>query len=206
MPGLSAITLLAILTVTPEVRPASLRGASGALDRQVATARAHGLSRLKDRAAVRKAVGGGSLVEVKGTRDLAVAGKVAHPYGQPALKLLLERLASGYRRACRERLVVTSLVRPTDQHEAGQSTRSVHPTGLAADLRWSKRRRCRVWLESTLLYLEARGLAEASREYTPRHYHVAVVPRAYEAHVKRLEKRRRRRAEQRQRRRARPRR
>jgi LysM repeat protein len=59
----------------------------------------------------------------------------------------------------------------------------VHPTGLAIDLRVSSRTKCRTWLEGTLLSLERRGLAEATRERRPPHYHVVVFPTAYETFV-----------------------
>ena len=188
------LAVLALLAVTPEVRDGSLRGSPRSLDRQSAAAVTHGSSWLKDAEEVKRAVADGRLVKVKTTRDLAL-GKVRHPYARPALKLLLDRLAGQYRRACGRRLVVTSLVRPQDQRVKGTSPRTVHPTGMAADLRYSPRRRCRAWLEETLLYLERRALVEATREYTPPHYHLAVLPTAYEAHVKRLEARRKREAE-----------
>lgn len=203
MSGLAAVAALAVVAATPAVRDATLVGSPRSLDRQNATAEAEDTSRLTDGAEVRRFVRKGLLVEVKSTRDLEVSGGVTYPFARPALKLLLDRLAAQYRRACKERLVVTSLVRPKDQQEAGQSPRSVHSTGLAADLRASRKRRCRVALESTLLYLEARALAEATREYTPPHYHVAVAPTEYEAHVRRRDAEERKRKGNRRRRRGR---
>jgi LysM repeat protein len=38
-------------------------------------------------------------------------------------------------------------------------------------------------MESTLLYLEAAGVLEATRERRPSHYHVAVFPEPYAAYV-----------------------
>ena len=61
----------------------------------------------------------------------------------------------------------------------GLCDRGLIRPGMAADLRYSPRRRCRAWLEETLLYLERRALVEATREYTPPHYHLAVLPTAY---------------------------
>ena len=42
---------------------------------------------------------------------------------------------------------------------------------------------CRHWLESTLLYLEAAGVLEATRERRPSHYHVALFPERYARYV-----------------------
>jgi len=59
----------------------------------------------------------------------------------------------------------------------------VHPTGMAVDLRKSRRAACRAWLERTLLGLERRDLVEATRERWPAHYHVAVFPEPYHRYV-----------------------
>ena len=56
---------------------------------------------------------------------------------------------------------------------------SVHPTGMAADLRRSDSSGCRQWLETVLLDLEGKGVIEATREQYPPHYHVAVFPNPY---------------------------
>jgi len=45
---------------------------------------------------------------------------------------------------------------------------------------------CRDWLEDTLLYLEERKVLEATRESSPAHYHIALFPQPYVAHVSRL--------------------
>jgi len=79
--------------------------------------------------------------------------------------------------------VVTSLTRPTTAQPVNASDRSVHPTGMALDLRTPRTRSCRVWLEGVLLALERAGVAEATLERFPVHYHVAVYPRQYSAYV-----------------------
>ena len=56
---------------------------------------------------------------------------------------------------------------------------------MAIDLR-RPAGRCRGWLESVLLSLEARGVLEATRERRPPHYHVAVYPKPYAAYVRQL--------------------
>jgi nucleoid-associated protein YgaU len=57
---------------------------------------------------------------------------------------------------------------------------------MAMDLRRPYPGPCRDWLEETLLYLERQGVLEATRESNPAHYHVALFPQPYVAHVSRL--------------------
>ncbi len=101
----------------------------------------------------------------------------------------MERLAAQYRAACGEQLVVTSLTRPMTRQPRNASERSVHPTGMAVDLRYSHSRACRSWLEGVLLDLEGAGVLEATREHYPAHYHVAVFPRHYSAYVANIQER-----------------
>ena len=50
----------------------------------------------------------------------------------------------------------------------------------------SEWRACRDWLEETLLSLERRGVLDATREYRPPHYHIALYPSQYDAYVTRI--------------------
>ncbi len=162
----------------------SLRGSRASLDRQVAEARRHDFTHLTGAAQVRRFVDAGLLVHVAGNRDYTLVD-VSFPFARPEVRLFIERLASQYREACGERLVVTSLTRPLSHQPRNASDRSVHPTGMAIDLRLPAGR-CRRWLEGVLLSLEARGVLEATRERRPPHYHVAVYPKPYAAYVREL--------------------
>jgi hypothetical protein len=99
---------------------------------------------------------------------------------------LVEVLARAYHGECGEPLVVTSLTRPATRQPDNASPLSVHPAGMAVDLRVSSRRACVRWLEAELLALESRGLLDATREYRPPHFHVAVFPEPFEAHLAQL--------------------
>jgi nucleoid-associated protein YgaU len=57
---------------------------------------------------------------------------------------------------------------------------------MAVDLRISKKRSCRNWLERTLLSLEKQGLLDTTRERYPPHYHIALFPEPYTQYVARL--------------------
>jgi LysM repeat protein len=163
----------------------SLQGSPESLDRQNRQAEAHGFSVLRSGEQVRAAVSAGELVPIRPTRDFDLHD-VSFPYARPEVRLFLERLSAQYRSACGEKLVVTSLTRPLSHQPRNASDRSVHPTGMAVDLRRSSRAACRNWLERTLLALEREGLLEAIRERNPPHYHVAVYPRPYAQYVARI--------------------
>jgi hypothetical protein len=119
----------------------------------------------------------GELVRVEPNDDFHIIA--AHPYALPETALFIERLGGEYRAACGEPLVVTSLARPSTRQPANASPLSVHPAGMAVDLRVAPWRECVSWLSDRLLELEAEGLIDATREYRPPHFHVAVFPEAY---------------------------
>jgi LysM repeat protein len=153
--------------------------------KQNRVAQQHDYSFLQTSAGVRKFVAAGLLVKLPGNRDYMLAS-VSHPYARPAVKLFVERLAAQYRASCGEKLIVTSLTRPAREQPRNASDLSVHPAGMAVDLRISKKRSCRQWLEKTLLALEKQGLLDAGRERRPPHYHVALFPEPYTRHVARV--------------------
>ena len=161
---------------------ASLRGSTASLDQQNDQAERHDFTYLRESGQLRRFVESGLLVPVRNSRTYRLKD-VSFPYARPEVKLFIERLATQYRRACGEQLVVTSLTRPITHQPRNASPRSVHPTGMALDLRRPTNRGCRRWLESTLLYLEEQEVIEATRERGPPHYHIAVFPQDYVAYV-----------------------
>lgn len=171
--------------VAPIAEAASLRGSKTSLRKQNRVARDHNFSYLKNSAQVRKFVDNGYLVQVRSNSNFELAG-VSFPYTRPQVDLFLNRLGSQYRSQCGERLVVTSLTRPKSRQPRNASPLSVHPTGMALDLRMPRNRRCRAWLEKTLLSLEKAGVLEATRERRPPHYHVALYPAQYVDYVTRI--------------------
>jgi hypothetical protein len=163
----------------------SLNGSRLAMQRQHAVARKMDYTFLRNAAQVRKFVASGLLVPVPGNGDYELDG-VSFPYARPALKTFVVRLAQQYRSACGEKLVVTSLTRPLSDQPRNASDLSVHPAGMAVDLRISRRASCQRWLASTLIDLEKRGVLDATREQRPPHFHVAVFPEKYLAYVRKL--------------------
>lgn len=182
---LAAVSFLTLaLAAAPILSAQSLKGSRASLLRQNEEAREHDFTYLRTSSGVREFVDRGLLVRLTGSADYALAsGSVSFPYARPEVKVFVERLGEQYHDACGERLVVTSLTRPITRQPANASHLSVHPTGMAADLRRSSRASCRQWLEETLLYLEGREVVEATREQHPPHYHVTVFPDPYMRYV-----------------------
>ena len=163
----------------------SLSGSARSLDVQNAQARRHDFTYIANSSQVRRFVESGYLVPVRANRDFDLHA-VSFPYARPEGELFIRRLASQYRAACGEKLVVTSLTRPQSRQPRNASDRSVHPTGMAIDLRYSGDRNCRRWLEGVLISLEGAGVLEATRERYPAHYHIALFPKPYASYVQRV--------------------
>lgn len=183
-----AVALACCLTVAATARAVSLRGTTSSLDRQNAQARDHDFTFVKTKSQLQYFVSKGWLVPVS-SNHVYFLKEVSFPYARPEVKLFIERLGLQYHQACGEKLVVTSLTRPRRYQPRNASPRSVHPTGMALDLRRPRNRTCRSWLEKVLLSLEAQGVLEATYERRPPHYHVAVYPQPYKRYVERVKSR-----------------
>lgn len=178
------LALLLALALAAPAHPAdaqSLRGSRGSVNRMYHHATDHGIYFYKTGKGIRDAGKAGRFVRLGGG-DYRLAG-VSYPYVRAETRTFVERLASQYRSACGERLVVTSAARPKSMRLANSVDRSVHPTGMAIDLRKPTRRACLSWLRETLLYLERQGVVEATEERSPPHFHVAVFPSPYTRYV-----------------------
>lgn len=163
----------------------TLKGSRTAMVRQNSVAQKQDYTFLRSAREVTRFVERGYLVPVRGNSDYELAA-VSFPYARPAVKLFIERLAGQYHAACGEKLVVTSLTRPLSRQPSNASDLSVHPAGMAVDLRHSRNSTCRSWLEDTLTELEAKGVLDATKERRPVHYHIAVFPTAYTNYVAKL--------------------
>jgi len=177
---------LAVLLVTPlaakKARAQSLRGSRSSVNKMYFHAVDHGYYFYKTSSGIKDAAREGRFVRLSSTSTFRVDG-ASFPYVRTETRTFVRRLAEQYRDACGERLVVTSGARPRSMRLANSVDRSVHPTGMAVDLRKPKTRRCGAWLRETLLYLEGAGVIEATEEFTPPHFHVAVFPTPYQRYV-----------------------
>ena len=179
-----ALALMLFVPVATAVA-GELHGSRRALAKAHRVARRNDYTFLRTAAAVREFVRKERLQRVVSTPDLIVKSGVAFPYARPAVKVFVERLAAQYRAATGDQLVITSLTRPLSLQPDNASALSVHPTGMAVDLRVPTNVAHRKWLERTLLALEDKVVLDVTKERNPAHYHVAVFPRAYESYVAR---------------------
>jgi len=160
----------------------SLRGSQASIERQNSLAVTYGFTFVRTAQQMSRLINGGQLVKVSSTRHMNLHD-VSFPYAREGVKLFVNRLSAQYYNACGEKLTVTSLSRPIDRQPANAASRSVHPAGMAVDLRVPSKRQCRAWLERTLLSLEGKGVLDVTRERRPPHYHVAVFVETYENYV-----------------------
>ncbi len=158
--------------------PVTLRGSPESMVRQNAVAKEYSLDFFRTPAEVAAALDEGVLEWVLGDENYELAYR-SFPVARPELRLFIERLAAQYRAGCGEKLYVTSLTRPSTLQPPNAHRLSVHPAGMAVDLRISQNVGCQKWIEGTLLSMERQGILDITREQSPPHYHVALFPDAY---------------------------
>lgn len=180
--ALAAVTVLltiSILLGPPVSEAQSLRVSGASMDLQNQQATLHGFTFARNSDEVQKLINSGALVPVRSNQHFMVKESVTFPYARPEVRDFIANLGKHYHEACDEQLVVTSLTRARNRQPRNASKRSVHPTGMAMDLRRSWNRGCRSWIEMTLLTMEVNGILDAMLESKPPHYHVALFPAAW---------------------------
>lgn len=172
------LTVATALSAGADTVPVSLSGSPESMARQHRVAVESGFRFLHTPAEVRRALAAGELVRVRGGRNFAVKHS-AEAVTRPEVAHFVDRFSARYRSACGEPLVVTSLTRPRTRQPRNAHPLSVHPAGMAMDLRVPRRAPCRRWMERALLELEHQGLLDATLERSPLHFHVALFPGPY---------------------------
>ena len=179
-----AAMMLALLSMVPSspALAAGLGGSMASMRQQYSIALRNDFTFLRTPAEVEAFVEKDRLEPVASDEVLLISD-VSFPFARPAVALFIRRLSEQYYAATHERLVITSLTRPLSAQPRNAHKLSVHPTGMAVDLRVPADTAARRWLESTLLSLEQQGVLDVTREKSPPHYHVAVYPAKYEGYV-----------------------
>jgi LysM repeat protein len=173
-----ALLTAALATMAGQAGAQTLTGSRSSMERQYQVAVSHGYVFAKTASTVNKLVEQGDLLKVQPSRHFELHN-VSFPYAKAPVKLFIEQLSAQYVAACGEKLTVTSLTRPLDRQPGNAADDSVHPTGMAVDLRIPPAGKCRSWLERQLLSLESAEVLDVTRERNPPHYHVAVYPEPY---------------------------
>ncbi len=155
-------------------RSATLRGSKAAVDHAYSRAKRDGLAFARSRREIERGARQGEYVRLSRSSSAYRLRGVAVPYVRPATRAFVASFGADYRRSCGEPLTVTSAMRPTSMHLANSVQKTVHPTGMAVDLRAPRRAGCRSWMRSALIGLERRGVVNATEERRPAHFHVVV--------------------------------
>lgn len=172
---LATMVVLAGVTAAGGGSSASLHGSPASVDLMYDAAESNGLHFYRSAADISKGLKAGALVPIAGTPNVEIAG-ASFPLALTGTHEFLTRFALEYAASCGEPLTVTSAARPESRHLRNGSPKSVHPTGMAIDLRKPRDGRCLQWVRDQLLELESRGAIEATEEFHPPHFHVAVLP------------------------------
>jgi hypothetical protein len=179
-PRLTSLSIIAasLVAAVAPLSAQSLRGSHASVSLMYRRAVRGGLDFYETTGQLQRAVVRGELVRLNGNANYVVSN-VRAPYVRPETRSFVTRLAADYRRTCGEPMVVTSATRPMSRKLVNSSSLTVHPTGMAIDLR-KPSGRCLKWLRRTLLASENRGIIEATEERRPPHFHVAVLPSRYQ--------------------------
>lgn len=172
-----AALALAVMSAAP-LAAGGLNGSPSSMEAQHEVAVENDYSFLRRPADVAHLVDLGKLVMAEGNADYMLS-KVSFPYARPEVISFIEHFAREYREVAGEKLVVTSLTRPSALQPANAHDLSVHPAGMAADFRVPADTAVRRWFERRLLDLEAAGAIDVTREKHPPHYHIAVFGETY---------------------------
>jgi nucleoid-associated protein YgaU len=135
----------------------------------------HGLVFYQTPRDIDKAVAEGKLVPLDGDATYELTRSVGFSYATREAKQFVASFAPQYVAACGAPLIVTSAARPTNRQPRNSNPYSVHPTGIAVDLRRPPAGPCQTWLRKALAELEDQGYIEATEERRPVHLHVAVL-------------------------------
>ena len=152
-----------------------LRGSKESVQKMWDFAVDHGLTFYRTPADIDKAVADGKLVQLTGDSTYELSRGVGFSYSTREAKQFVLAFAPQYLAACGTPLMVTSAARPVSRQPRNSNPYSVHPTGIAVDLRRPPAGPCQRWLRGALAALEDQGYVEATEERHPVHVHVAVL-------------------------------
>jgi hypothetical protein len=155
--------------------PAELRGSKESVEKMYVFAQSHGLPFYLTPTNLKEAVDQGKLVQLTGDSTYELTHGVGFSYATPEAKQFVLAFAPRYLAACGTPLTVTSAARPISRQPRNSNPYSVHPTGIAVDLRRPPAGPCQTWLRNALAELEDKGFVEATEERHPVHLHVAVL-------------------------------
>src|SRR3954471_9866200 len=163
----AAAALAFSATIAPEARaqrgsqePAVLHGSKESVEKMYSFAVAHRMPFYLTPTNVDKAIADGRLVALTGDSTYELTRGVGFSYATREAKQFVLAFAPQYLAACGTPLMVTSAARPTSRQPRNSNPYSVHPTGIAIDLRRPPAGACQRWLRGALAELEDQGYVE----------------------------------------------
>jgi Family of unknown function (DUF5715) len=143
-------------------------------ERQLAYAVARGIQLMHTEADYQNAVRSGQLVRLNHP-NLEVGAR--RPYALPTTVRFISEVAEQFVTAGCGRLRINDAVRLTSERPQNGSPDSVHPAGMALDLRViNLSEQCYAVLFELLHAAERDRRADVTREWAPEHFHVVVIP------------------------------
>ena len=155
--------------------PAVLHGSKESVEKMYSFAVSHRMPFYLTPTNVDKAIADGRLVALTGDSTYELTRGVGFSYSTREAKQFVLAFAPQYLAACGVPLTVTSAARPMSRQPHNANPHSVHPTGIAVDIRRPPPGPCLTWVRGALAELESRGVVEATEEHHPVHLHVAVL-------------------------------
>jgi hypothetical protein len=181
----SAILLAAaaaLLAIAPHAnaqragrQPEALRGSRASVEKMYDFAQRYQYPFYLTPSTLDDAIATGKLVPLTGDENYELTRGVGFSYATTEARDFVMQFAPQYLAACGVPLTVTSAARPMSRQPRNANPHSVHPTGIAVDIRRPYPGPCLTWVRTALAQLEARGFVEATEEHHPVHLHIAVL-------------------------------
>ncbi len=155
--------------------PQDLHGSKASVEKMYDFAQSHHLTFYLTATTLDSAIAHGKLVPLTGDSTYELTRGVGFSYASREVKQFVQAFAPQYLHACGKPLTVTSAARPLSRQPHNANPHSVHPTGIAVDIRRPSAGPCLTWVRGALSRLEEQGVVEATEEHHPVHLHVAVL-------------------------------
>ena len=155
--------------------PQDLHGSKQSVEKMYEFAISHHMPFYLTPVNVDDAIAKGRLVALAGDSTYELTRGVGFAYSTREAKQFVLAFAPQYLAACGVPLTLTSAARPMSNQPHNANPHSVHPTGIAVDIRRPSAGPCLTWVRGALATLEESGVVEATEEHHPVHLHVAVL-------------------------------
>jgi LysM repeat protein len=156
-------------------QPEALRGSRASVEKMYDFAQRYRYPFYLTPSTLDDAIAKGRLVPLTGDENYELTRGVGFSYATTEARDFVMQFAPQYLAACGVPLTVTSAARPMSRQPRNANPHSVHPTGIAVDIRRPFPGPCLTWVRTALAQLEARGFVEATEEHHPVHLHIAVL-------------------------------